>query len=102
MLTFNVTVLLTTRRAFTSDELDDFVETAIERLHGQAIDPWIGTSRAGPDVIVEAEVTIDSDDVESALATAMALIRDSLHAAMTGGTPEKLRFTSGHWRELVS
>lgn len=83
MLTFGTALLLEARRPFTGGELDDFIETVVDDLHRKAIDPSVGTTaRDERTVLVEVEVTIDSDDADAAWGRALAAMWGALGRAV--------------------
>jgi hypothetical protein len=83
MLTVRTALLLETRRRFTGDELDDFIETVVDHLHRKVIDPSVRTTAQDERTIeVQVEVTIDSEDPDAADGTAFAALWGGLGLAV--------------------
>lgn len=65
----------------TDDEITDLIETIVDRLDAEAIDPSVGTTRHGNDVELTVEVTIAGQHDMEALTTGSAAVVAAVRAA---------------------
>lgn len=84
MFLVEIDVTLRTDRRLSDDEITDLIETLVDELDGQPIEPSVGTQRVGDDLRVTVGVTVDVEAQFDAMALGVTAINAAFHAAGVG------------------
>ena len=95
MFLVEVIATLACDRRLTDDEITDLIESVVDQLDDQALEPSVGTARIDDDVEITVVVTMPDPIGCEALTQGLAAVRDAFQTADLGpagvGSPRDLR-----------
>ena len=65
----------------TDDQITDMIATIVDELDHLGVEPSVGTTRVGGQVVVTVGVTVERDEEFEALTFAVAAIKAAFHSA---------------------